>query len=58
MLLTIPLSTIDFSHSFIQKALSTVRMTDLSQWVKDTFGFSMLSQRKWFWRYKGQFLFL
>jgi uncharacterized protein (DUF2249 family) len=56
MILTIPLATIDFSHSFIKEALSTVRMSDLSEWVKQTFGRSMLSQRKLFWQNKRQFV--
>lgn len=46
LLLTIPLSTIDFNSQFVNDALTTVHCSDLSPWVNDTFGQSMLSKRK------------
>jgi hypothetical protein len=46
MLLTIPLATMNLTKNVIKKALETVRGIDLSQWVNDVFGESMLSKRK------------
>jgi hypothetical protein len=46
LLLTIPLCTINFSPQLIRDALTTVRSSDLSQWVHNTFGQSLLSKRK------------
>ncbi|WP_049802824.1 hypothetical protein [Gloeothece verrucosa] len=46
LLLTIPLSTIDFNNQFIKDALTTVHCSDLFQWINNTFGQSMLSKRK------------
>ncbi|MDJ0582352.1 hypothetical protein [Crocosphaera sp.] len=45
-LLTIPLLTINLTTNVIQKALSTVRCRDLSEWIDEIFGQSMLSKRK------------
>ena len=45
-LLTIPLLTINLTTNVIQKALSTVRCRDLSEWINEIFGQSMLSKRK------------
>ncbi len=45
-LLTIPLSTMNLTSNVIQKALSTVRCRDLSEWINKVFGTSMLSKRK------------
>ncbi|WP_013334783.1 hypothetical protein [Gloeothece verrucosa] len=45
-LLTIPLTTINFTPEFIRNALTTVRSVDLSQWVNKTFGQSQLTKRK------------
>ncbi len=46
MLLTIPLATINLTRDVIKKALETVQVMDLSNWVNDVFGQSMLSKRK------------
>ncbi len=46
MLLTIPLTTMNLTLDVITKALETVRGADLSQWINDVFGQSMLSKRK------------
>ena len=46
MLLTIPLTTMNLTQDVITKALETVRGADLSQWINDVFGQSMLSKRK------------
>ena len=46
MVLTIPLATMNLTRDVIKKALETVRVIDLSQWVNDVFGQSMLSKRK------------
>ncbi len=46
MLLTIPLFTINLTSVLIKEALSTVSCRDLSEWINETFGLSMLSQRK------------
>ena len=46
MLLTIPLSTMNLTRDVIKQALETVRVIDLSQWVNDVFGQSMLSKRQ------------
>jgi len=45
-LLTIPLSTINLTSNVIKKALETVRCRDLSEWINEIFGQSMLSKRK------------
>ena len=45
-LLTIPLSTMNLTSNVIKKALSTVRSRDLSKWINEVFGQSMLSKRK------------
>ena len=46
MLLTIPLFTINLTPKLIKQALSTVSYRDLSEWINDLFGLSMLSKRK------------
>ncbi|GFE72278.1 hypothetical protein [Chroococcus sp. FPU101] len=46
LLLTIPLSTVNFNHEFVKEALTTVHVSDLSQWIQHTFGQSNLSKRK------------
>ncbi len=46
LLLTIPLIPINLTNDFIRKALSTVHCHDLSQWINNIFGQSMLSKRK------------
>ena len=46
MLLTIPLTTMNLTQDVITKALETVRGADLSQWINDVFGQSMLSKRQ------------
>ena len=46
MLLTIPLSTMKLTRDVIKQALETVREIDLSQWVNEIFGQSMLSKRQ------------
>ncbi|EHJ09609.1 hypothetical protein CWATWH0003_5616 [Crocosphaera watsonii WH 0003] len=48
LLLTIPLSTVNFTNQYITDALTTIRADDLSQWVHHTFGQSMLSKRQAF----------
>lgn len=45
-LLTIPLSTMNLTSNVIKKALETVRCCDLSEWINEIFGQSMLSKRK------------
>ncbi len=47
LLLTIPLSTVNLTNQFIQEALTTISSSDLSQWVNQTFGQSLLSKRKY-----------
>ena len=46
MLLIIPLFTMNLTHDVIKKALETIRSIDLSQWINQSFGQSMLSKRK------------
>jgi len=46
MLVIIPLFTMNLTDDVIKKALETVRSLDLSQWISETFGQSMLSKRK------------
>ncbi len=46
MILTIPLSTMKLTTDVIKTALETVRGIDLSSWVNDVFGQSMLSKGK------------
>ncbi len=46
LLLTIPLSTVKITRPFLRDGLTTVTNSDLSQWVNNTFGQSMLSKRK------------
>ncbi len=55
MLLTIPLTTVQFTSSFIQEALCTISVQHLSQWVDQTFGQSMLSKRKILFAQAGDF---
>jgi hypothetical protein len=45
-LLTIPLLTMDLTSDLIKQALETVRCRDLSEWINEIFGQSMLSKRK------------
>ena len=45
-LLTIPLLTMNLSSNVIKKGLETVRCRDLSEWINEVFGQSMLSKRK------------
>ena len=45
-LLTIPLLTMELTTNIVQEALSTVRCRDLSEWIDEIFGQSMLSKRK------------
>ena len=48
LLLTIPLSTVNFTNQYITDALTTIRADDLSQWIHHTFGQSLLSKRQAF----------
>lgn len=45
-LLTIPLLTMNLTSELIKQALETVRCRDLSEWINEVFGQSMLSKRK------------
>jgi hypothetical protein len=45
-LLTIPLLTMNLTSEVIKQALETVRCRDLSEWINEVFGQSMLSKRK------------
>lgn len=45
-LLTIPLLTMKLTTNIVQQALSTVRCRDLSEWIDEIFGQSMLSKRR------------
>ena len=51
LLLTIPLSTVKITRQFLRDGLTTVTNSDLSQWVNNTFGQSMLSKRKHFFSF-------
>ena len=46
MILTIPLSTINFTKDIVKTALETIRGIELEEWVHQVFGQSMLSKRK------------
>jgi hypothetical protein len=46
ILLTIPLCTINLTSELIEQALSTVSCHELSEWLNEVFGLSLLSQRK------------
>ena len=45
-LLTIPLLTMNLTSNVIKQALETVHCRDLSEWINEVFGQSMLSKRK------------
>lgn len=45
-LLTLPLLTMNLTSELIKQALETVRCRDLSEWINEVFGQSMLSKRK------------
>ena len=46
MLLTIPILTMNLTKTLIKQALETIRGLDLSEWVNEIFGQSMLSKRQ------------
>lgn len=46
MLLTIPLSTLELTNDVVKKALESIQVIDLKNWVEQVFGLSMLSKRK------------
>lgn len=46
MLLTIPILTMNLTKTLVKQALETIRGLDLSEWVNEIFGQSMLSKRQ------------
>lgn len=46
MLLTIPILTMNLTKDLIKQGLETIRSLDLSEWINEIFGQSMLSKRK------------
>jgi NAD-dependent SIR2 family protein deacetylase len=46
MILTIPLATMNLTVEVVKQALSTISGKDLSEWINEVFGQSMLSQRQ------------
>ncbi len=46
MILTIPLATLEISRDLIEKALSTIKNADVTDWETQNFGQSTLSKRK------------
>ncbi len=46
MILTIPLCTLEITTDLVKHALETIRTIDVEQWLRQTLGPSILSQRK------------
>jgi hypothetical protein len=51
LILTIPLIPITITHDFVKKALNTIPCRQLSSWVNNILGQSMLSKRKILFQY-------
>lgn len=54
LLLTIPLYVVEITSEFVKKAMEAVRVKDVTDWVKNVLGESMLSKRKAMFKLSSQ----